>query len=249
MANYKRNFISEALIRVDFAVPIDELRNNLNHNLSKTILEDFKILDHERITGDNITFDGKTISTQTITDINWRGYGIDREKSIILNYNSLLISYKFYDGFDRMRDEFIKVLSKIFEIYNDTQIRRVGIRYINQIEILEKNPTNWESYINEGLISCISFSNLNKSISRAMSNMEYNFENYKLRFQYGIFNPDYPAKVKRKQFILDYDCYNDGLYENTNVITTFLDESHEKIKELFEESITDGLRDEMNLDE
>jgi uncharacterized protein (TIGR04255 family) len=172
-------------------------------------------------------------------------FGRNKEKFINVNHSFLVISYKKYENFEKMRDELIKILEKMISLYKELQIRRIGIRYINQIDIQEKETTDWGNYINSDLISMLHFSDNPKEISRAMSNLEYNYGEYNLKFQYGMFNPDYPAVVKRKQFILDFDSYYDGYIDNILETKEFLEKAHEKIVVLFENSIKEDLRSMM----
>jgi len=57
-------------------------------------------------------------------------------------------------------------------------------------------------------------------------------------------NPDFPAPIKKKIFILDYDAYYDGFVERTEVETR-LTLFHDKIQDLFEWSIQPKLREIM----
>lgn len=50
-------------------------------------------------------------------------------------------------------------------------------------------------------------------IFRGCFTVEYNFGEIYLKCQFGIANPDYPALIKRRQFILDIDAYSAGAYE------------------------------------
>ena len=74
-----------------------------------------------------------------------------------------------------------------------------------------------------------------------MNLSEFSFDHSLLRFQYGMFNSEYPNPIAKKKFILDYD-----LYTNEEIdIDSIKDEVHsynDKITECFENSIGDKLR-------
>jgi len=58
-------------------------------------------------------------------------------------------------------------------------------------------------------------------------------------------NPDYPAPIKQKIFVLDLDAFKEGTlsFEEVNDIIPKL---HQNIESLFEKAITPSLRGRMN---
>ncbi len=83
-----------------------------------------------------------------------------------------------------------------------------------------------------------------KLLSRAFSTLELNYGDISMRFQFGMSNPDYPAQIRKKIYVLDYDVYTNAFLEWRN-IPEYLNRFHEKINESFESVITDGLRAKM----
>jgi uncharacterized protein (TIGR04255 family) len=59
-----------------------------------------------------------------------------------------------------------------------------------------------------------------------------------------MFNPDYPAPIKKKIYTLDFDMYATKILDKQDIEET-LDRYHEKLKLSFEEVITDELRNIM----
>jgi hypothetical protein len=55
--SYKTDYITEALIRLDFGVPIEGLKYSIEPELSKIILEEFKIYEPEELKGKEVKFD------------------------------------------------------------------------------------------------------------------------------------------------------------------------------------------------
>jgi uncharacterized protein (TIGR04255 family) len=95
------------------------------------------------------------------------------------------------------------------------------------------------------MLSTLSLSPKAQFLSRALSTLEFNFGDFNLRYQFGISNPDYPAVIKQKSFILDLDAYYRGIQDAEDIEGT-LDKFHDCIQEFFESSITDKLRGIMN---
>jgi len=58
-------------------------------------------------------------------------------------------------------------------------------------------------------------------------------------------NPEYPAPIRRRIFVLDFDAFSQGLLEQ-NEIESRLGRFHSLIQQVFERSILDGLRQQLN---
>lgn len=175
----------------------------------------------------------------------WHFFGKEREKELVISPDTMFINYLKYDSFEILVEDFQGAFSKLFELQNDLQVRRVGLRYMNNIEIKDEDPFAWEPYLNQNLLGVLNFYGEKQLISRAFHNLEFNFGDSNLRFQFGMHNPDYPSPIRKKQFILDYDAYYVGVIdygEVEGILRTF----HRKIQDLFEMSITENLRVIMN---
>jgi uncharacterized protein (TIGR04255 family) len=62
-----------------------------------------------------------------------------------------------------------------------------------------------------------------------------------------MFNADYPAAIRKKSFILDYDAYYQGP-QNLEDVKHNIDIFHEAVQTLFEYSISDELRSLMGVE-
>jgi len=146
-----------------------------------------------------------------------------------------------YEDFDTFKIIIEKILTPFLKHYNPN-IKRLGLRYVNEIKIKKGHPFEWKDLINPSLTANIDKFLDNKSeLSRAMSQLIINKGYYNITFSYGMFNSEYPSKISRKEFILDYDCYTFEI-ENNNEINKELDIFNNEINKLFEKSINDGLR-------
>jgi uncharacterized protein (TIGR04255 family) len=72
-------------------------------------------------------------------------------------------------------------------------------------------------------------------------------EAFNLRYRLGMHNPDYPARIRQKVFVLDLDAYTQSAVDLRGV-GCLLDDFHATIQRYFELSITDRLRSLMNAD-
>ena len=157
----------------------------------------------------------------------------------------MFIVYLKYDKFDSFTEDFESILTSLYKFKNDIQIKRFGLRYINNISNVPGNPLEWEHLINANLLSILNIPREKKHIARAFHSLELNCGDYNVRFQYGIHNPDFPAPIKKKEFILDFDAYYGGIMSKAD-IEDFFPKFHLSIQELFEDSITEDYRKVLN---
>ena len=97
------------------------------------------------------------------------------------------------------------------------------------------------------LLAIFSFPDDPKTISRAFHNLVLNYGDMSVRFQYGMHNPDFPVPIRKKVFILDYDAYYEGPQSFEDVKLN-IDKFHERVESLFEASISNKLRDLMEME-
>jgi len=83
-------------------------------------------------------------------------------------------------------------------------------------------------------------------ICRAFNNLSFNYGDLFLTYQYGLYNADFPAPIRKRNFVLDFDAYCQGP-QNFDDIRRNIDLFHDKIQDLFERSITDKLRNKMGI--
>jgi len=245
---YPNNFLDKVIIRIDFANPIESLRNDLDPNLKLEILKQFPISEPpKRMIQKEVTFN-ITKEKSNIEDINrgelfdWIFHGKNREKSLHLNIDNMYIQYSKYTCFDHLKRDFFSIVKPLISLTDTFGVKRLGLRYIDKIALNESKPLNWTKYLNKNLLCILKVPDKNQSLLRAFNILEVQSEDINVRFQYGMFNPDFPAPIHRKEFILDYDAYHEGLLQSLREIDEKLVYSRQLIKEFFENSIEDGLR-------
>ncbi|MCK4377672.1 MAG: TIGR04255 family protein [Actinomycetia bacterium] len=243
---YKNNYLSKVIIRIDFLSPIKKIENELPPQISKIIKFNYPVAEPKKVVAEQKTIskDGK-IKVFIDEKTEWHFYGKEREKELVIIPTAIFVNYLKYTSYEELKREFQEVLNKYFELFNEAQVSRLGLRYINDISLNENNPLDWGTYLKKD-ISCLSnFIQEKQSLSRVFSTIEMNYGDFNLRFQFGLFNSDFPAPIKKKSYLLDFDAYYQGLQDQNQVMPN-LDKYHTKIQELFEFSITDKLREKLN---
>ena len=243
---YKRNYLTEVIIRVDLLNPLAEIDKQLSPKIASVVSKEFPISEPKKGIAKEYQISPSGIKETLNKEVQeWIFHGINRDKTLTLTASSFFIVYNIYKSFEILEQEFSTVFSKLLEVSSDIQARRLGLRYINNIKLDEDQPLNWDKYINTNLLQTLCFYNQPQSISRAFHNLEHNFGDYNLRYQFGLFNPDYPAAIKKKHFVMDFDAYYEGVQEYQEIVN-HLNKFHTSIQNMFEMSIKDDFRKILN---
>lgn len=241
---YKKNFLTDVLFKINFSILLS-LNNETPEEFQKKIIEDFPVL--EPIQGVDIKIDLRLqSSTSTPIPITWTFSNTDKSFLIELTSSSLAVINKKYKNIETFNAVVSKILNAFFSVYSQVLITRVGLRYINQIKLDEKDFFEWKNYLNGSLISHLSFIEKPEVIRRSFNRFDLKIDDdTNLLFQYGIHNETFPEKITKKEFALDFDCYSQIQVEKEQVMAK-LDEFHKIIKDFFEKSIEDGFRKKLD---
>lgn len=241
----KKNFIKQVIARIDFPDPLP-ITENLPERLKKAALKYFPIPEPTNIIGKELELSSDAFAQREIfKGTQWNFYGKNREKKLTIDPTTLFVEYQTYQGFPKFKAEFLEILGCFFDQYSDLYVRRFGLRYINHIELAETKPLEWSQYIDQKLLHIFdSVGDLNK-LSRTLQVADFNYSDFLMRFTFGMHNPDYPAIIKQKIFLLDYDAYLDTL-QNFNDVTSNLERFHKEIRKFFRSSLKESLIDKVD---
>lgn len=240
---YQRNFLKNVIFRIDFS-PLVRLQKELSPDLQDALRESFPSLEDRIAVEYNTTItEGRRID-ETASSHLWHFDNSGRTRRVSISYKHLVIEFFQYTHFSEFSQVVENVYSTFANIYRPLDLKRFGLRYVNNIVINSGHPLEWAEFINPHLTHSIdNFIVDNTQLSRAMSQNTLNRDDHTIIFSYGIYNSEFPAKISRKEYILDYDCFTTD-FDNDDLIPK-LYEYNQEIFELFEKSITDELREEM----
>lgn len=242
---YTKNFLDKVIVRLDFASALAGVNESVPSKIAKYVIASFPINDPGlEVRSGQIKFEknGKVEAQSQAVGREWRFHSEKRDKTLSIASQWAWIEYRKYQSVDVLRKDFLGFVNVLFEVYKDQMaINRFGMRYIDKITAENKDPTNWKKYINKKLLSSIDLADDKSTISRAFNMLGFNYNDMHMTLQFGIFNPDYPAPVRRREYTLDFDAYCQGCLERDS-IEMYFDRFHDKIKESFEECITEELR-------
>ena len=246
---YEDPFLKDVIARIDFVVPLEGLEKTLPSKLANVISEDFPISEPVDAISQELQISGEGVKHRQSQFKQWNFYGREREKQLSIAAQFIFLTYKKYTAYEDMKRQFEKVIDELNKTFPDTNIKRFGLRYINIIEIQElPTPLSWDNYISPGLLENLKFFIDPNPLIRLIQIAELKYEDLIVRFQFGMPNPDYPAIMKRPQFVLDLDAYVQTAHGLRDSLL-YIDQAHERIQVLFERSITDPLRRRMNVRE
>lgn len=238
---YTKPFLKEVILRLDFGTRVEAFSRALPHKIATAALQRFQLFEPQKAQMQEITFSQEAVQTRTEDSMQWVYHGRNREKTLTITPDMVLITNRKYTSFEEFNADFIHVLSTLFEAQEDLSVARFGLRYVNILDVPNGDPLAWSEYINENMLGIIDMHRDAQSLSRAFHIVEFNFDGQQVKFQFGIANPDYPAPIKRKQFVLDIDSFFTGALTKEDVIRC-VNTAHEKIQALFEESISEKTR-------
>jgi len=245
---YKRNFLTEVIARLDFVSPVAGIASELPKALSAGLLRYFPIGEPQPMFTQKIQVLPTAVAEPPKKEFTqWNFFGMRREKRAVLTPNFLFVSFNTYETYEKLRAEFLAILTPFFQGFPDAQPSRMGLRYINSLSFDLKNPLKWDGYLNRKLLSLFSFPIPGAEPARVFHNLEVAYPDFSLRFQFGMHNPDYPAPIRQSVFVLDFDAYHQGLIAASDV-QSLLDKFHSAIQSLFEQAITPALREVLNAD-
>lgn len=253
---YKKHFLTNVILRVDFVSPEETIKQTLLPDVKNTCVSYFPIPEERKVETQQVLVNNQPSMQNTVISkenlIEWHFFGTEREKELCITHQCMFVDFKEYKTYDDFKAQYFDILEKLMSSYPTLKINRVGLRYIDKIVLQgDKNArkswgTYWNRYLNSNLVQGLSFADDDNSISRNMGSLEMNYGDHMLRFQYGVYNEDYPAPNKKNEFVLDTDIFSTGIF-GIDEIQEMTDKFHAKAKDWFEKSIKAPLREKMGV--
>ena len=252
MPHYAKNFITQVILRADFqsgTVPMIQPEGEL-----LAALDGFPLRTRANRTKSEVrirkTPQGPAKDTHTTNYLENNFFTEDKSRHIALCSEYLMLEERRYDGYPALRDVFLDVLDAAAAQYPGLKIRRLGMRYINEIKLPEEDAGPglgadfWEKYVNPSLLGGLRFAANDGALARHMCSTELNNGADRANIRYGIFNGEYPKPNRRREFVLDIDTYTLNLM-GAEAVPAKLDEYHRAAFSVFETAVTDALRARM----
>ena len=250
MAEYKSNYLTNVIYRIDFN-DIEEINNNvalesIYEKINATGLFPNKNIHQMTEKSIQIESDSKSsVITNFIHKLNCQS---NNAENIEINKRSIIINLKKYTNFSCFMKIIDIVHAAVADIKDKIKIKRLGVRYINEISLKEGLPFDNGNIISEKLTSKeIEFFSVEEQnhINRSLSQTSFIYDDYQVVFTNGYVNSQFPAKILKNEYLLDIDCFTNSC-EFNDIKTIITKMNTEIITPFFEKSIKDALRNEMN---
>ena len=236
---YNTNFLTHVFCKFDFADIDASEFSRIEDIFYKEIKDEFSGREVKEAVEHTTKFEN---GSAVINSINTPVFQYNKEQyKIQLLTKSISLECIKYTGFD----SFMKYVNKILTALNNagqiTNFKRTGLRYINQVYIPSCTLTKLLSHFDNSLTAISSkFFKDEKCLARQIGQTILNRDGFKVIFNHGIFNPDFPSNIVRNEFVLDYDCFSDAI--EYNEYQAIIEKMHLEIQNLFEKSVKQSLR-------
>ena len=249
--HYRRNFLSQVVFRIDYD-PLPALLSTERSEFSERIKARFPVVIGHPTAQISINV-GPAVSgfEQRVVGVQWehRQEGGASWPLVSLSPNALTIEYggAGYDHFPPFRADLELAIGAWTDLYKDAPIHRVGLRYVNEISFKEGHALDWQGILNEEIIrSTLAAIPEERKLARSVHQVHTFSNECTVLMTYGLINPDFPAEVVRRQFVIDIDCSRTGPLHG-NEVMAIVDKLNATAEKTFEASIEDGLRQQMEI--
>lgn len=236
---YKKNYLDKVIFKIDFA-PILKLETEPPSGFQDKIRDSYPELQQGMALQIETAIQGiKKIEKQAIYPT-FTFRNAVKSQSVLVAHDVFAIEAHRYTHFDDYKSDALKAFNAFDEIYRPLEIKRIGLRYINRIMLAEGSPFDWAEYIDTSLIAFTDkFPVDKKDLTRVMGQFHIKREDYSVAMNCGIYNRDWPNRICRREFVLDFDC---STQEPNVKVDDILVRFNAEAKSLFEKSITENLR-------
>ena len=242
---YKNHFLKQVIVRIDLANDLELTKSGPGDNFVRPLSKTFPVKGVRTLVQKQFILTADEKPQETVREATeWNYQSKSGDKKLTLGSKALIIEYTKHESYETLKRDFLtahKALTTLGEI----TIVRLGLRYVNHVELTEPKPTKWESYLRPELLASFKLADDVDTVSRSFTVLEFSYpDDTKLRFSYGMSNPDYPSPIKQKLFILDFDAHCDMIVE-TERVQPLLDIFHDRTSRAFEQVIKPALRRKM----
>jgi uncharacterized protein (TIGR04255 family) len=246
---YKKNYLSKVVLKFDFA-PVPALMVDRKIPYTDDIAERFPNSSAAQAAQFQFTFGptGSGIEQQQRGWI-WTHANSSGKRTVVLSADSLSIEY----GTDEYEDfkEFAATVEYALEAfqrrYAVAEFTRVGLRFIDEIDLGGGDPLDWNGFISPDLITSVKAGLPDgMKMTRSMHQVTFEANDFSVIFNYGLFNPDFPSPIARRLFVLDCDTYIAGGLAAADAMNR-ISKMNSTCERVFEASIGDELRELMGV--
>jgi len=239
---YKKNFLKQVIAKIEFANPLTNISNDTFLEALQEIKHRFPISEQGVGVFQNIQVGedgGAKTSKNEFSE--WIFHGEDRDKYLRFNQHFFEVVLSKYHSEKDFISDIIQPVCALMGRNSSSLVLRTSVRFVNIFDIDFPNIDIIKDLFDPMITTHFPSSESLKTCTRSFLVNEYLEDEIKYRVQTGLFNPDYPAIIKRRHFVIDIDAYVDFPHKISDV-ENYLKDSHSGVQKMFESLITDKLR-------
>jgi uncharacterized protein (TIGR04255 family) len=244
--NYATNHLEQVILRVDFE-PIAALITQARPELSNRLAATHPTFAMIPVTQLNFQFGAVAGMNQQVIANNFQHRSEDGSSTIVFSHNFFSLEYVRYLNGTQLLGDLATFVEHLTQLHGNAAVTRVGLRYVNNIKLENGAAQDWDTLIAQPLIDSVKASlEPGVRVARSIHQAETFNDDVRLIFHYGFLNPDYPAEMVRREFLLDLDAVHVGQTQLANVHQCCA-QLNAACEAKFEASIADGLRQLMGV--
>lgn len=243
---YKNNYLKQVIFRIDFEKVVlgnfDEFKKIVDKRFDQKLKRKNQI--------NNLSLElksGEFTSEPEEVEL-WQFVNSKTNNKFEIGPTHCLVEYYSYKDSSDLKNNVQSLFEKFLQMHEVTRALRIGLRYINQIEMPNlKKVDEWSKYITHDLLVAQKFlMSKGKTPTRILNQSEFKTEAFNTVFKYGIWNEKYPSPITNNAYILDIDCFTRlPMDVEGNKLLSIFSNLNKEAESIFEFSIKDELRKEM----
>jgi len=235
---YSNHFLNQVIFQANYNVPV--IKTEINASL-KNLCEEItgQSLYIGKNTNINVAADQPVLST-----VQNRYLFLGKEVQVVVQGDFVQVINLKYTDYTHFHGIIEKVFNKVREVYNPG-FSRIALRYTNNINFPDGSTFDFDGLIDESFLNCLlKFKDQGLARSVGQTFMTHEDGDLSTLFTYGFSNSQFPGKIIKREFLLDFDCYRTYQEPNFNInsISEITLSIRNKVNELFEKSIGEKLR-------
>lgn len=250
--SYKKDYITNFIIRFDY----NDINESILEELQTIFEKQYKFVINETrmVETGKIKVDFKNKESE-IESAGMKKefllFNIERTERLKFSKDTFIYETIKYTSYDEIKDKVREFVDIVNKNGNEEVFNRIGMRYINNIELpftKKEEIFDWTDYIDEKIWNNNQFLDI-KNILQKITVQEFKSKNEDsnviFRLQTGIPNPNKPAEIINKRFLIDIDGYTMNI-EKMNKALNKLQDIHDELSEIFDKCIGVNLEKIMN---
>lgn len=158
---------------------------------------------------------------------------------IKVSQENFIVAFTRYTRFEDFKEEVLQKTSVFCETFCVTNLHRVGLRYVNNVELLAAVPT---SSLLKYVRPLIDFGRMDiENVDQFLNEVRLRHSGHLVMLR-GVLLP--PLPDGRRSYVLDIDCHSSGL-QSQGDIRDLIDRYHDSAQEFFLDQITEEYKNVM----